>query len=245
MILKANTLAIGFNLQTSFQASGGTPPYVYSVVPAGAGGSIDPSTGVYTSSANINKSGQYDTVVATDSLAATAQLRILNANALMLVCDIIQKFMGLTQNQVYLYNQKIMIPTDERLYIAVGVLSCKPFANNTKYDSLVPGLTEVQSTNFLANLSIDILSRDLSALNRKEEVIMALQSSYAEQQQELNSFYIANVSNGFNNLSQDDGAAIPNRFNISANIQYFVSKSTPVDFFDDFDDPAFTVVTEP
>jgi hypothetical protein len=97
----------------------------------------------------------------------------------------------------------------------------------------------------LATLSIDIISRSTQALLRKEEVLMALNSNYSEYQQEANSFYIGRLPVGaqFVNLSQIDGAAIPYRFNISINMQYFSRRIKPVDYFDEFSEVAVT--TEP
>ena len=148
-----------FGLTVPFGASGGTPPYTFSVVaPAApipaAGGTIDPATGLYTSPASTGT----DIIQVTDSLLATAQGTVLVDYPLSLVCDIIQTAMGLNPEQVYLWDQKIDIPEDSNLYVAVGVISCKPFGNKPKYTAN-SGLSAIQSVNIYALLSIDILSR--------------------------------------------------------------------------------------
>lgn len=211
-----------------FSGSGGTAPYVYSVLAGGAGGTINASTGYYTSPTITG----VDTVRVTDSLAATADTTISIRSFLELVCDIIQTEMSLSSDQVYLWDQKFDIPKDSRLYVAVGILSCKPFSNTNQ---VVDGVS-IQSTNFSSMVSIDIMSRGASARDRKEEVIMALNSTYAEQQQELNSFRVFPLPVGFVNLSEIDGAAIPYRFNITVAMQYFVTKQTAIDYYDDFSD---------
>lgn len=245
LTLSTSVTAMAPGLMTSVLGLGGTAPYVYSIIPNGAGGSIDSSTGIYMAPlvASNDPLKQYDTIVVTDSLKATAKFDMLITDALGLFCDVIQKELGLPQGRVYLYNQKVFQPPDASLYVAVMVLTCKPFGNTKQYDPTT-GLDSIQSTNMRATLSVDIISRDLSALRRKEEVIMALNSDYSESQQEFNSFQIGKLPPGgqFVNLSNIDGAAIPYRFNISVNIQYFVKKIKAVPYFDTF--LPITVTTE-
>lgn len=236
--LASNTQAIGPGRSTSFKGAGGVEPYVYSVVAGGAGGTVDPSTGEYLAPLATG----LDTIQVEDDVGAIATRTISILNPLGLVCDIIQKEMGLADGQVYFYNQKINIPIDSRIYIAVGFLMLKPFGNDNRHVSGV-GLDSVQSINMQATLSVDILSRSTEALDRKEEVLLALNSDYAESQMELNSFYIARITSGFANLSQEDGAAIPYRFNLSVGLQYLVTKAKAVPYFDEFE--KVEVTTEP
>lgn len=239
LVLLQNATAMAKNLTLPFAGSGGTPAYTYSVVAGGVGGTINASTGIYTSPDAFGK----DTIQVTDSVMATATATIFVGSALELVCDIIQQGMALTSDQIYLWDQKVNIPTDSRLYVAVGIVSCKPFGNTNRNDGSGSGLDAIQSVNMSSLLDINILSRGPDARNRKEEVILALNSTYAEQQQELNSFRVFPITNNFINLSQIDGAAIPYRFNISVSLQYFVSKTVVIDYFDDFSEAS--VVTDP
>lgn len=239
LALLQNISSIAPRMKTPFAGTGGTAPYSYAVLGGGAGGTIDPVTGLYVAPATTGT----DTVQVTDSLAATAQASIKIRTALELFCDVIQTDMDLDDGQVYLWDQKIDIPTDSRLYIAIAVMSCKPFGNSNRPDSSGSGLDAEQFASFMATLSVDILSRGPEARDRKEEVILALKSNYAQSQQEANSFYIAPLSTAFTNLSEVDGAAIPYRFNISVNLQYAVKKSQAISYYDDFADVA--VVTDP
>lgn len=241
--------AISPALRVNFAGHGGTPPYTYSVLPNGAGGTINPSTGWYTAPAVVNDdpAKQSDIVRVTDSAMspATADLPILVGDALTLFMQILKQEMGLAGDRVRLYNQKIFKPTDAGLSIAVGVISCKPFGNTNRFAGAEYDAAAEQSVNMLATLSINAISRDLSALRRKEEIIMALASQYAETQQERNSFYIGRLPVGgqFVNLSEIDGAAIPYRFQLAVNIQYFARKTQAVPYFDTFQTP--TVLTDP
>lgn len=237
LILAQTSTAIIPTMNAFFQASGGTPGYVYSVRQGGAGGSINSTTGEYFGRGDMGSTPQtlYDTIQVKDALGAIATAQILVGTPLFLFCEIIQKELGLANGRVYLWDQKVFQPSDNDLYVAVSVPSCKPFANNIEaYPSDWTAVT--QTVNMLATLDIDIMSRGPAARDRKEEVILALNSFYAQSQQEINSFNIGKLPPGarFVNLSMIDGAAIPYRFRISINMQYAFSKSKPIDYFDTF-----------
>lgn len=238
--------AIGPARRASFLALNGTPPYTYSVRAGGAGGSIN-SSGVYTAPATVSSdpSRLYDTIQVRDSLLSQATAKILIATPLLLFCEILQRELGLDDGRVYLWDQKLLQPTDEGLYVAVSVLTCKPFGNTVSIDGSGSGLDAIQSVNMMATLDIDIISRGPAARDRKEEIILALASLYAQAQQEANSFLIGKLPPGskFLNLSIVDGAAIPYRFKISVNLQYAVKKVKPVDYFDTFRN--VSVATDP
>lgn len=246
--LSQTKTALAINLTASFLASGGTSPYTYSVLPNGAGGTINSSTGVYTAPTVVNNGSfgppryLYDTIQAVDHVGAIAKSQILVGTPLLLFCDIIQNQMGLAPGRVYLWDQKIMEPSDSGLFIPVSILRCRPFGNTNSYASS-SGLNSNQSVNMYAELQVDVISRDTEARDRKEEIIMALNSDYSQSQQEGNSFYIGKLppSAQFVNLSNIDGAAIPYRFSISVAMQYFVSKTLSTQYFSTFETVQETV----
>ena len=237
--------AIGPNLSAYFGAVGGTSPYVYSVKPGGAGGTINSITGLYHAPAAVspNATQSFDVVQVRDNVGAVKTASILVTTPLGLLCDILQTQMNLPNGRVYFWDQKIFQPTDNDLYIAVSVPSCKPFGNNINFDGTGPGLVSHQSVYMMATVDIDIISRGPAARDRKEEVLMALMSFYSERQQEANSFYISRLPAGgrFINLSLVDGAAIPYRFKISFNMQYAATGSVQVNYFDTFQTPTLAV----
>lgn len=247
LLLTQSKTALGVGLTASFLATGGTPPYTYSVrqIPLGAGGQINSSTGIYTAPNVVNgglfgpPKQLYDTIQVNDSAGAFAIANILVGTPLLLFCEIIQNCLNLANGRVYLWDQKMAQPTDSGLYVAISVLSCKPFSNTNKYDGSGANSNADQSVNMYALLSVDIISRDAEARDRKEEIILALNSNYAQAQQEANSFYIGKLPPGgqFVNLSEQDGAAIPYRFNISVALQYFYTKTSAVPSFGSFQTP--------
>jgi hypothetical protein len=236
LTLVSNVSAMGPNLTTYFLASGGTAPYTYSVIPGGAGGTINATTGQYTSPTSVNLSPNfaYDTIQALDSISATATLKILIGTPLILFCDILQNQLGLDNNHIYLWDQKLIEPKDYSLYIAVGVMNSRPFGNTNYWDGA--NQTSIQSINMLDTLSVDAISRGPQARDQRANILMALNSNYSEQQQEFNSFNIGLLpaNSQFTNLSIIDGAAIPYRFRISINMQYFVTLTKNPPYYSNF-----------
>jgi hypothetical protein len=245
LALTQTKTALGVGLQASFLATGGVEPYTYSVVAGGAGGTIDAATGLYTAPAQVNgglfgaPSKLYDTIKAVDGAAAQITSQILVGDALLLFCEIIQKFLGLANGRVYLWDQKIMEPTDAGLFIAVSELSCKPFGIQNRFNGSGGASDSVQAVNMYTLLQIDVISRNTEARDRKEEVILALDSNYSRFQQDANSFLIGKLPPGSNfvNISSPDGAGIPYRFNISVAIQYAFTRTRAVESFNTFETP--------
>lgn len=247
LTLMQNKTAIGLGNTASFLGAGGVEPYVYEVVAGGQGGSINSSTGVYSSPVwsqyNPSPSNATDTVKVTDDNGDTATAKILVGPPAILVIDIISKVMDLPSKRCFLYDQKIFAPTDVGLYVAVGVGSTRVFANSYEFNP-----TTQQYDNFIncaVMLDIHVVSVDNVAFYKKEEVLMALMSPYSIQQQEANAFSIGRIPSGgqFNDLSEVDGPAVPFHYQMSINVQYAMSKSLATDVFDSFQGP--TLVTNP
>lgn len=243
LLLSQTYTAISVGNTSSFQGVGGTSPYTYSVLPNGAGGTIDSSTGIYTapSPVDFDPTVIYDTVMVTDAASTVATSQILIGSALILFCDVIQQYMGLDMNHCYLWDQKIFMPTDSNLYVVVSVESCKPFGNNQT--NVVNGsmVNAVQYVNMYNILGLDIISRGPAARDQKELVVAALDSVYSQQQQQKNAFLIGRITTGFTNLSGIDGNAIPYRFHLSVGFQYTVTNSVSVGYFDTFSTPTVDV----
>ena len=226
-------------VSASFLAAGGTAPYVYSVVPGGAGGTINASTGKYVTPVNFSSDVKklFDVIIATDAVNATVTTKILVGSPLRLVAEIIQKELGLAPDRVYLWDQKLMQFTDSELYVVVSLPSATPFGNSNTFVAVNDGDTPVavQRVSMLGVIDIDVISRGPVARDRKEEVVLALKSNYAKNQQTSNSFLLASIPTSFHNLSEVDGAAIPYRYRISVKMQYAYVKVTTSTYFDDFE----------
>lgn len=222
-----------------FSASGGTSPYVFSIQAGGAGGTIDPVSGLYTPPGVVGE----DIVVVTDAALDTAAFQMNVGTIIELFADVIQTSMGLAYDQIYLMNQKYTLPTDSRLYIAIGFLRFKPFGRSNVFDGDGTGLSTIQSTNIMATLNVDMFSKSTAAMDQVGQLVIALESPYSLQQQELNSFRIFPISLSIANLSGIEGIAIPYRFNLSVNVQYLVSNVVDTQYYDTFELP--TIIMSP
>ena len=223
----------------SFLATGGVEPYVFTLAPGGVGGSIDSAAGTYNGPSFIaDPRVTFDTIIVTDANLDTAQARVSIGGPLTMLCDIIQTEMGLADGRVYLWNQKIIMPTDSNIFIAVSILDDEPFANVNRHNSSGGGLDSEQFVTVRSTIGLDIMSRGPDARERRFEVLFALASDYSQQQQAANGFYIARLPSGRRmvSLNQVDGSAIPYRFHIDISMHYAYSKNSPVDFFDNFPD---------
>lgn len=222
-----------------FVATGGVSPYTYSVLNGGAGGVINSSTGAYTAPSMLTAfpaANLYDTIQVLDASSATATAKILIATPLFLVCDIIQTQMNIASDHIFLWDQKVFQPTDSNLYVIVGMQSCKPFGNVNA--TLSPDGSQVlQYVAMYAKVDIDIISRGPAARDQKEFVVLALNSIYAQQQQEANGFYISKLPTPFVNLSQVDGTAIPYRYKMTYALQYQANLNQSVPYFNTFTNP--------
>lgn len=230
----ANSTQVLRGVKMPIVAFNGTAPYTFSV--SGAGGTL--VGGFFTAGQNIGK----DTIKVVDAAGKTAILDIFTGTPLHLLADIIQKELALAPGRVWLWDQKVIMPTDYNMFIVLSEMSVKPFGTANFFDGTTN--SQIISSNFYADVQIDLYSRGPEARDRKEEVILALASNYASSQQALNAFHIARLSNAFTNLSEvetDAGTAIPYRFSIMVGIQYKVQRTGSTQYFDDFDDPSVTV----
>lgn len=157
-------------------------------------------------------------------------------NVLLWLCKIIQTQMALTPDQVWIYDQKRIIPPTTNLWVVVRFLTGKPYCNRSE---MIDGI-EYQSVNMNSGITVDIFSRDDSALARKEEILMAFGSIFAQRRQELYAFKIARIPIAFTDLSLVEGAAINYRFSLTLQVQYKTELQRTVDYYDTFSDSIIT-----
>ena len=155
---------------------------------------------------------------------------------LKVIADILQTKLGLKAGRVMLYNQKYNIPKDDKIFIMVGEEDNDVYAASTNTMDTPDGSGYEERNDVLvrATAVIDVLSAGPEARERKHEVIMALNSIYSQQMQELNSLRIANLPVGFVNTSDLEASQMLNRFTIKFNILYRKSNKNSVDYYDTF-----------
>lgn len=157
------------------------------------------------------------------------------------MANIVQTQMALDSTQVWIYNQKRNIPPNRKMWVVIDFLTGKPFGSKSKFLPNGDGApTEEQAINMSAIFTVDIFSRDTSALEAKEQVLMAFRSIYAQQVMEKYSFLIGRIPVSFSNISQVEGTAILYRFQIGLRVQYLCSLTRSAEYFDTFTDSLST-----
>lgn len=152
----------------------------------------------------------------------------------LLLADIITIFMGLDATRVIVSSENYNPPKDQGIYITIqtdptdimGVSQIFNPATNSEESSL----------SAFQRLTVNITSRDRSALQRKEEVVMALTSNYAQQQMEKQQCRIFREG-PILDLSFIEASKALHRYQIPVKITYVKTKTISVAVFDTFPDP--------
>ncbi len=148
--------------------------------------------------------------------------------------------MSLQEARVNIYNQKWDIPTDDKIFISVGFMASKVYASRNENYVLEGVYKSRQLLNVQEIWDINIFSRSTEALFRKEEVVMALTSQYAQQIQEKYNFSIGRIPASFNDLSDLEGSARIYRFGINVPVLAWYKKEKTADYFDSFSAEVYT-----
>lgn len=176
--------------------------------------------------------------VPTDTTTAAA------ASTQSLICGLLRAYMALETEQVVVYNQKWKIPADTRLYISVSSLGPqKQYGATVEYrdNDDQSALVEDVATASREMIGVDIYSRGQDALNRKEEVMMALASTAAQQLCERYAIKIARIPLTFVDASGLESTARLNRFHLSFAVLRTRTRSSVVQFYDTFPKPKLVI----
>ncbi len=152
---------------------------------------------------------------------------------LELVRLIVKHELELADDRIFIYNQKWDIPTDNKLFAVVGYRGSKIISSRNTQKNTDEGYVEVQDLNTQEQIVVQIFSRDMSALERKEEVVMALYSIFSQQQQGLYSFQIARNA-PIEDLSALEASAILYRFDIPIIVFAWYEKIKSANYYDVF-----------
>ena len=145
--------------------------------------------------------------------------------------------MSLEETRVNIFNQRISEELLEKpgLFVYIECLPSRVISSRSKYwlDPISGEYKEVLDVNMLDPVLIGIFSRNLEALQRKDEVLMALNSHYAQQLQEAHSFKIFRNA-PIQDMSVLEGAALLYRYDIPVQLFSWSQKITTVDYFNVF-----------
>ena len=101
-----------------------------------------------------------------------------------IVADILQEEMGLDKDHSILGDQKWDIPKDKKLFVVIFDQAAPPTGAANFMDTDQESKTfgkEIQQSNVIHDIRVEIMSYDADARLRKEEVGLALASFFAQQ----------------------------------------------------------------
>jgi hypothetical protein len=147
------------------------------------------------------------------------------------LANILQQYMGLP-GRVVKYNQDWHAPKDWNLYITISASEpSQIIATKNEFD---PDTLEERAYVVLqGRFDVEVISRDSEAMDRKEEVFMAINSALALRIAEANNLRIWRTG-GFIDLSALEGASILCRYRTVIAINYMRQKSAAAEYFDKF-----------
>lgn len=134
--------------------------------------------------------------------------------------------MNMQQDRVNIYDNKWVVPDIEDMFITVEYRSAKTLGNNTIFcnNATANAPTEVQVINTLEKIVVGVFSRNDEAQLRKEEVLMAIHSSFSQLFQESYGFKIAKAAD-IEDLSILEGAAMLKRYDIELSVYAWYVKT--------------------
>lgn len=161
----------------------------------------------------------------------------MNREPIKIIGDILKDCMSLTDDQIFIYNQDFKVPETSGLFIVMQYNSSQNYSTNNEFipaDEGVEGAQEKISMLNRESYTINVISKNDEARQKKEEVVMSLNSNYSQDQQGLYQFKIANLSDSFTNVSELEGAGMLNRFAITVNLLAFYDKTLNTSYYDTF-----------
>lgn len=151
-----------------------------------------------------------------------------------IVREIVKDQLSLTEDQIWIYNQRVKIPDTKGLFVAVSRVGSKIYANNSSYIGNTTDLVEDQFVANLETISIDALSQDTSALEYYPDILMSLRSTKAQQEAEKYGMRFDSIPFSTSDLSTQEGTSMIYRINISFPVYRTYYTSRTIDYYDSF-----------
>lgn len=161
----------------------------------------------------------------------------MNREPIKIIGDIIKNYLNLNDNQILIYNQDFKIPATKGLFILLQYNTSQPYSVVNKFIPAaieIEGAEESVSVLMKEDYTINVVSKNDEARQRKEEILMAFNSNYSQEQQGLYQFQIAKISNSFINISELEGAGMLNRFAINISLLAHYNRINDIAYYDTF-----------
>lgn len=150
------------------------------------------------------------------------------------LCEIIANQMTLDPGRVWVYDQNVDAPSDEDIYVVVSTGTTQVIGVKHRFDPDTN--TEVQAAALSTTFNVEITSKNTDAKTRQHEVILALNSAYAQGLMEANGMRVFRTAQTLD-LSFIEGASALHRYQIPVIIFHSKVKQPATDYFDGFRKP--------
>lgn len=151
-----------------------------------------------------------------------------------IVRDLIKDDLSLSDDQIWIYNQRIKIPDTKGLFVSVSRVACKVYANNSAYVGSTVALTEDLAVSTLETISVDLMSQDTSALENYPNVLMALRSTKAQSVAEKYGMRFDSIPFSVNDVPSIEGTSMLFRIEINFPVYRTYKSTKDIDYYDTF-----------
>lgn len=151
-----------------------------------------------------------------------------------------REFMGLQADQVVIYNSDWRIPSDDRMYLTIGLLASRPYGtSNEKIDRLasegIPAaLIERVTINSADTYTVNVFSSTNEAMLRNWEVVAALSSTIAQQLMERLVFSMSLIPANVVDVSGVEGSRRLFRYANTITLLRSRTRESVIEIFDTF-----------
>jgi hypothetical protein len=125
--------------------------------------------------------------------------------------------------RVNIYDEKWVQPPNDDLFITLEFRNSRCLANRNTLITAGGTTVESQDVNMLENVTVGVFSKNRSAAQKKEEVLMAIGSSYAQQLMEKYAFKISRIGT-IEDLSALEGSAMLKRYDVNLTVYAWYQK---------------------
>lgn len=152
-----------------------------------------------------------------------------------IMASIMQQGMALSDDQVWVYDQRRELPKDGRTYVVVSLVGVQPYGNNRRYVQGTDALTAKLTQHFQETVSVSVWSRDIAVLGQYPTAVSALVSAYAIKSQEAHGMRIGTIPMSFVDTSYEDGASMIYRVTMTLRVlRAYAETPVSVDYYDQF-----------
>jgi len=147
------------------------------------------------------------------------------------LAKIIRTYMDLPEDRVVIYNGNFDAPKDPHIYILISYESGQTLGVKNEFNAKTE--TETASIVTYNTYAVEIVSKSREAVERKEEILMALHSQIGLRLAEENNVRIWRGGNILD-LSAIEGASALSRYRVNIVVSGLKEKQAPIEVYENF-----------